>query len=164
MYFVTKCSLSKSIRLIAVVKCMSKYLVYVGVLPTLQHNLQTKVTAYLVFVSPIILGLSGTGVPAVNQGMWPGCSLFPTVFNIFIDDTFGTWKTMAYPGIQMINTLSAHSFLQTTKWFFKNLNMISTQQCVNLHKLIKITVLRAVLLKGKLCRSEWIFPSEQKLK
>jgi hypothetical protein len=46
LYFVTKCSVLKSVWLIAVMKCISKYFVDVGRLPARQHNLQPEGPVY----------------------------------------------------------------------------------------------------------------------
>lgn len=101
LYFVTKYSVLKSVWLIVVVKCMSKYFVDVGGLLARQHKLKDQ---YIILCLTIILGLSDKGVPTINKGVRQGCSLLPTLFNICIDDMFETWETMAYPGIQMTNT------------------------------------------------------------
>ena len=35
----------------------------------------------------------------INQGVWQGCSLSPTLFNLYIDDLFRTWTNHVKDGI-----------------------------------------------------------------
>jgi retron-type reverse transcriptase len=49
----------------------------------------------------IDLGYETTSEIKTNKGVRQGCSISPTLFNIYIDGMFRTWKSKTHQGINL---------------------------------------------------------------
>lgn len=59
----------------------------------------------------LVIGGNLTEAIPTNKGVRQGCSISPTLFNIYIDDMFRTWKSYVNPGIYLKNNTFLNSLL-----------------------------------------------------